>query len=99
MSSTTLTPVAAPFGPLHPELVEVATGAFEDFEGATHEVHGGAYLPPGAVLSTGAEVERLRREREAAAAASAVPLIAIGATLFGFALGYWLGGRRGQRSR
>lgn len=98
MSPAAALPGSSSFGPLHPDVVEVASGVLQDFDGVTHEVQGGAYLPPGTVLSASAELERLR-DRRVAEASSALPLIVLGSALAGLALGYWLGNRGPSRRR
>jgi hypothetical protein len=73
------------------ELIEVASGVVTTPDGQSHQVLGGAYLPPGEFLRTNAELERLRQRDAEAAASNALPLMVIGAGLIGLAAGYWLG--------
>jgi hypothetical protein len=76
------------------ELLEVNKGVVNTFDGAAHEVEGGAYLSPEAYLRMNAELEQLRKRREAEAS-STVPMLVVGAALLGLAAGYFLG-RRGD---
>ncbi len=78
---------------MHPSVLEVESGVLHSFDGTTHDVHGGAYLPPETYLATSAELERLR-EQQAADGSRAVPALLLAGSLLCFAAGYWLG-RRG----
>lgn len=78
------------------QLLEVKDGVLHTFDGDTHQVHGGAYMTPEAYLSTSAELQRLR-ERLASAPGSVLPAVVFGVALLGFAAGYWLGARDGDK--
>ncbi|MEW5738796.1 MAG: hypothetical protein AB1938_07705 [Myxococcota bacterium] len=73
-------------------LLEVKDGVLNTFDGESHEVHGGAYLSPEGYLVTSAELERLRQHRAEHEKEKWTAII-LGATLLGFAAGFWLGRR------
>ena len=75
------------------ELIEVSSGVVKTPDGESLQVEGGAYLPPDVYLRTHAELERLRQRQADAAASNALPMLLVGASVFGLALGFWLGGR------
>lgn len=68
------------------QILEVKSGTVETFDGARHDVQGGAWLSPEAYLASHTELEQLRRRE----AASATPLL-VAAALVGLAAGAWLG--------
>lgn len=74
-------------------LLEVTSGVVYTPDGASHEVHGGAYLSPEAYLHTSAELERLRRHHADAQASQLLPTLVVTAGLIGLAAG-WLLARR-----
>jgi hypothetical protein len=71
--------------------VEVKSAVVQTWEGESVEVEGGAYLPPEAFLATSAELDRLREKQQETS--NVVPVLMVGAALFGLAAGYWLGRR------
>jgi hypothetical protein len=75
------------------ELIEVSTGEVKTPEGESLQIHGGAYLPPDVYLRTNAELARLRQKQAEAAASNALPMVIVGASLVGFAVGFWLGSK------
>lgn len=69
--------------------VEIRSGVLHTYDGEEIEVHGGAYLHPDGLLSTHAELEKLRNKEPPI---PSVPII-LGAALLGLAAGFWLGRR------
>jgi hypothetical protein len=78
------------------ELIEVSSGVVQTPEGESLQVQGGAYLPPDAFLRTHAELARLRQQQADAAASNALPMLVIGASVFGLAIGFWLGAKSSE---
>jgi len=68
------------------QILEVKSGQVETFDGERHQVQGGAWLSPEAVVASHTELEQLRRRE----AASVMPLV-LGAAAIGLAAGIWLG--------
>ncbi len=71
--------------------VEIQSGVLRTYDGEEIQVHGGAYLHPDGLLSTHAEIEKLRNREPPL---PSVPII-LGAALLGLTAGYLLG-RRGS---
>ena len=78
------------------ELIEVSTAVVKTPEGESLQVSGGAYLPPDVYLRTNAELERLRQKQADAAASNALPMLIVGASVFGLAIGFWLGSKSSE---
>jgi hypothetical protein len=75
------------------DLMEISSGVVTTPDGASHQIHGGAYLSPEAYLRTHSELGRLRQQQAEAAASKALPMLLVGASVFGLAIGFWLGTR------
>ena len=78
------------------ELMEISSGVITTPDGASHKIEGGAYLSPEAYLRTHSEMTRLRQQQEDLAASNALPMLIVGASVFGLAIGFWLGARSAE---